>query len=1121
MAGRAGERRRLARIVKNSTLPSNMRKWIPVLSALLLPSSISHASPQVMDLRGEWSFQLDPQKAGLRGHWFKKELKDKVPLPGSTDEAGFGAKSEPDPVRLTREHRYVGPAWYQKTIEIPESWQGKRVVLFLERAMWETRLWLDDDFIGMQDSLCVPHRFDLTEYLTTGKHRLTLRIDNRLKINVGHEAPNPARSGWSRMWAMSLTEESQGNWNGVIGRIELQATDPVWIERVETHPDFDQKQTLVSAWVRSLAGAVSGTLEASASCAGHSMPAVSAGFRTKADNERSAADALSPVLGDLSGPYYERRALTRVDLVLPFGDGFKLWDEFSPNVYELNVSLRATGAKGENYSGSHRDTFGLRKFVADGKQLKLNGRTVFLRGNQDNCIHPKTAYPPMSRAEWLAFLQKHKDYGLNCMRFHSWCPPKAAFEAADELGMLVHVETPLWDGNGGAGRLPERAAFIRDESERILDAYGNHPSFVMMATGNELGTGQELFIQHLVEEWRARDKRRLYTATSHPFQPGRNDDFHVGADAVGGLARGIDHTTPGSLTLDFETTVGPVERPFIAHEIGQYTSFPDFYSWFDEKKYSGPLKAHYINMIRNRFEKLHPAARGPEFAKASGALQVLLYKTELEAMLRTPAMDGFHLNGLMDYPGEGIALIGMLDAMGDSKGLITPGHFRRFCSETVALAAIKEDEITGGGSFEADAMVRHHGPADIVGSRWNWKIAERSGKVVLEGDLGTHRVITGGLTALGKIEAKLPDVTMACEMVFSLSMAGTDVMNEWSFWVFPSATSEAVPDGVTFTDKWTHEVRDKLLDGGSVLLAADAGLLVNPVPGTFYTVFWGRGLFPHLPRPMGIHCDPKQGALAGFPTRDHSQFQWHSLLGGSTAMTLNDLPFGFEPVVSVIDDFNECHRLAALIEATVGKGRLLVCTLNLGKQGHRTPAQKQMLNSLLARAGDRKTTPAASLNIGQIDTILKPVRSMNLKRIGGSIAAASSSNPGMEKEKLHDGATGTFWHSRYDGGFAPPPHYVVLELPAGTAIAGLSYAAWSGGNGNGHVKSYAVSVSDDGKNWEPQLLSGALKPGAPGNQEIRFPAPAHNRFIKFEITDAVSMAGQPIAAIGELDVLLK
>ena len=87
---------------------------------------------------------------------------------------------------------------------------------------------------------------------------------------------------------------------------------------------------------------------------------------------------------------------------------------------------------------------------------------------------------------------------------------------------------------------------------------------------------------------------------------------------------------------------------------------------------------------------------------------------------------------------------------------------RRFCSETVALAAIKDDEISGGGSFEADAMVRHHGPADIEGSRWSWSIAERSGKVVLGGGLGTHKMITdavslGGqpIAAIGELDVLL------------------------------------------------------------------------------------------------------------------------------------------------------------------------------------------------------------------------------------------------------------------------------------------------------------------------------------------------------------------------------
>ncbi len=167
----------------------------------------------------------------------------------------------------------------------------------------------------------------------------------------------------------------------------------------------------------------------------------------------------------------------------------------------------------------------------------------------------------------------------------------------------------------------------------------------------------------------------------------------------------------------------------------------------------------------------------------------------------------------------------------------------------------------------------------------------------------------------------------------------------------------------------------------------------------------------------------------------------------------------------MIDDFNECNRLGLILEARVGGGRLLISTLNLGNEGQRTLAQRQMLKSPLARAGDRESHPAHSLTIDQLDKFFIPERSLTLKRIGGNVVEVSFFNPGMEKENMLDGSTRTFWHSRYDCGFAKPPHYVVIEVPAGTSVGGLSYAAWTGGNNNGHVKSYSVSVSDDGKSW--------------------------------------------------------
>jgi hypothetical protein len=938
-----------------------------VFLASILGGAVHYGmAQQTLDLSGTWSFQLDSEKVGERERWFEKDLEQSISLPGSTDEQGFGVKaSEPQKTRLTREYRYVDPAWYQKTIEIPGSWMGKHVELFLERAMWETKVWLDDHYIGSAESLCVPHHFNLSDYITPGSHRLTIRIDNRLKVNVGHNM-NLQGKGWARMWAMSLTEESQTNWNGVIGKLSIRVSDPVRIDRIEAYPDLGKQETRVVAYVRSSIGAVSGEVTVSASCSEHKMGPVTTKFTTKADDELSEQDSLSSVLGDLSGTFYESRAVSKVEMILPSGEGAKLWDEFSPNIYELKAALTAKGEKKVSYSHETTEKFGLREFVAVGNRFKLNGRTVFLRGNQDNCIHPKTAYPPMNKESWLDFLQKHKDYGLNCMRFHSWCPPEAAFEAADELGMFVHVEGPVWDGHGNIGYPADRAAFVRFELDRILREYGNHPSFCMLAIGNEFGNHREKYLQYIVEVLRYQDPRHLYTASCHPLDTTRNDDFHVAANGFRGMAR-RQPTVKEFPELDYEHAIKGVQRPFISHEIGQFTSFPDFYTWFNKEKYTGPLKAGYIGLFKDKFEQFHPPDRGRKFAKASGAVQVLQYKMEIEAMLRTPSMSGFHLNGLMDYPGEGVALIGMLDAMAESKGIITPEKWRQFCSETVPLANLSSVTFNSGDEFNVPVEVRHHGAKDLPASEWKWRITDQEGKDIEMGTLGKFDVPTGELTALGAIRRQLPQMRQPEELTLEVWMENSQVKNEWHFWVYPAGGAPQIPSDVLIAGEWAPEVKERLASGGKVLFTPAKEDVQDPVDVRFGTVFWGRGLFPDLVRSMGIYCHPAHPALSQFPTREYAGWQWYDLLTESYALTLNDLPFEYEPLVYMIDDFNESHRLGVLLEARVGEGSLLISTLNLGKDGERSLAQEQMLKSLLDYAGTDDFKPREAITVKQLD----------------------------------------------------------------------------------------------------------------------------------------------------------
>ena len=142
----------------------------------------------------------------------------------------------------------------------------------------------------------------------------------------------------------------------------------------------------------------------------------------------------------------------------------------------------------------------------------------------------------------------------------------------------------------------------------------------------------------------------------------------------------------------------------------------------------------------------------------------------------------------------------------------------------------------------------------------------------------------------------------------------------------------------------------------------------------------------------------------------------------------------------------------------------------------------------------------------------------NLQKIGGRYSV-SSFQEGMEKEKMQDGSNRTFWHTRFQPTVAKPPHSVILENPNGAEIEGLSYATWSGGNGNGQVKGYAIYLSDDGKSWGEPIVEGSLEIRLANEQPIRFPKKTTSRYLKFLVTAALSLDGKSIASVGKLDVL--
>jgi len=883
---------------------------------------VTERGETALSLAGLWQFKLDPLGGG--GRFSQWDSDAKITLPGSTDEAGQGEKNEAAQLYyLSRNFQYVGAAWYRRTITVPEGWLGRRVVLFLERPHWDTYVWLDDRYIGHQNSLSAPHEYELG-LLEPGSYTVTIKVDNTPKIGVGDANSS---SGHFNL-AHSLTEHTQTNWNGVVGRIELRATDAIWLEDVQVYPDVASSAVRVVITVqRAVEEAVTGSLTLEV-----------AGYP------------------ELTLPVVLRENITRIETAYAL-TGAEQWSEFTPALHTLKVRFYAE----ERYTDCRTVRFGLREFKTQGRQFKLNGTPVFLRGTLECCIFPLTGYPPTDVAAWTHLMKIAKAHGLNHLRFHSWCPPEAAFVAADELGLLLQVEGPFWAAFGSD---PEVDRFAYAEGDRILKTYGNHPSFCMLAVSNEpSGEKMEGFFADILAHWRAADPRHAYTGGSGwPSIP--ENDFHVTptprAYHWGDGLNGRFNAEPFATILDYSEFISQYEVPVVSHEIGEWTSYPGF----DQiKKYTGILEPRNLKAFRASLEAQGMLERAERFTAASGNLQVLLYKEEIEAALRTPEFGGFQLLSLSDFPGQGTALVGVLDAFWDSKGYVTPEAFREFCAETVLLARLPKVVWQQGETFTAQLEIAHFGAEPLYDQTLRWEIVAADGTLIASDTLQIAEIPLGSGIPLGSIETPL-EVDTPARLTLQVELEGTPYRNHWDLWFYPAQLTQ--PEGVHVTHQLDEQSLEVLRGGGSVLFLPLPETVLNDVPLGFTTPFWNTAWTEGQPPPtLGVLCDPEHPALASFPTYCHSSWQWWELLHGSKCLHLDGLP-QVELLIQVIDDWFTNRKLALALEAEALGGKLLICSADLATDLESRPVARQLRASLLSYMKSDAFLPSGKLSLDHL-----------------------------------------------------------------------------------------------------------------------------------------------------------
>ena len=903
---------------------------------------------QRLDLSGRWAFQLD----SLAG------FPDSLSLPGTTDTNRKGIRNEKmdETTYLSRTYYYKGKAWYRKQVVIPESWHGQSVRLVMERTK-PTQVYVDGLYAGSNTDISVPQNYDLSAFLLPGAHELTIVVDN------GESVP-PQLLGSSHAY----TESTQTNWNGIIGDFYLEAAAPCHLASVQVYPDYDARQATVRVAVQGrsrAAGAVKLTCRA----------------ETWNTDARQQVGPLEAVLSPSDSTYV---------FTLDLGDGAAEWSEFSPALYRTTVALEADGMRDVQTAD-----FGLRKFATRGTKFAINEKTTFLRGKHDACVFPLTAHVAMDVETWRHYFQVAKQYGINHYRFHSWCPPEACFEAADIEGIYLQPELPFW---GSLNRKDTALVdFLTKEGVRIQQEYSNHASFVMFAIGNEIW-GEQPVLEELVGRFRQEDSRHLYAYGSNnglgfagqqagedymtTCRVGQENDtsFVTHARASFSFADAYDggymnHTYPNTV-MNFDSAVARCTVPIISHETGQYQVYPNYE---EMKKYTGVLEPRNFAVFRERLAKAGMADQAHEFFLASGKWAAELYRAEIEMDLRTRGLGGFQLLDLQDYPGQGSAFVGMLDAFMDSKGLITPEEWRQSCDEVVLLFEAPSYTHFAHEPLTGKVAVANYSPDDLAGSLV-WRLLDSAGEIVMEGDWKVS-VPQGEVGEAGVLEVDLSSFSEAARCTLELELVDTPYRNAYPVWVYPSEIETAPADSSIFvTRKWDSRLVAHLQKGGKALWFPQAEDFPQAtVGGLFQTDYWNYRMFkticenahkPVSPGTLGLLVRTEHPVFRNFPTEFHTNWQWFPMVKQSHPMILDRLPQGYRPIVQVIDNIERNHKLGLLFEFAVGGGKLLVCMADLEAVQDK-PEARQFYAALLRYMEGDAFAPSLQLDADELISLFR------------------------------------------------------------------------------------------------------------------------------------------------------
>ena len=890
---------------------------------------------KLIDLSDLWTCEIP----GFRGQ---------MRLPGTLDENGIGFPDDPlhqwkvDEVerigfwkpgdsivtRLTRKHSFEGQAKISRLIkwDLPT---GKRIFVECERAR-HLRLLVNGQEASLFQpaSISTPYIFEVTD-LVTGEDEFTFLSDNSYP-SWPHDAI---------VYSSAASDETQTNWNGLLGYVRILVEEMNFISVVRVYPHDDSVDVRIEL---SLQQEWEGDLHVTS-------PALVGQMCTHVRLQAGQQEIICPNL--------------------KLSDGIKRWDTGEGNLYPLTVSSDAMNAQ--------TVSFGVRDFRGENGHLTLNGRRIFIRSEANCAAFPETGYIPMDVETWKGIVRRYQAYGVNCLRFHSHCPPEAAFIAADELGMLMQPELSHWNPND-AFASEEAKRYYETELMAILKHLANHPSFVMLTFGNELhaDAAGHAFMDHLLKKAKAYDPTRLYANGSNPhygaYGPDPCSDFYTSSNDQERRIRLTSAQCRGKLNQEYPNAQVNYDaemlalrtksaQPVFSFEVGQYEVLPDF----DEiNAFQGITSPENLKHIRKKVMEKGFDKDWKRMVSATGESSLLCYRAEVEAALRTRELSGISLLGLQDFPGQGTALVGMMNSHLQPKpySFGQPERFHTFFRDALPLALLPKYTYTAGETVEANIQIANYGKNNFVGS-CVWTIKGES--FFADGFLPIAAAPVGALTPLGTVHVPLEGIEAAEKLILTLSFCGVE--NEYPLWVYPEV-SPVCPENVYECRTLDEKAKEVLVHGGKVLLAPDATAEAMPhsLPTQFSPDFWSVCTFPNQAGGMGQLINDEHPIFKKFPTECWNTWQWWPMANTRALI----LPERIEAIITEMDSYAFLRPMAKLFECRCGGGKLMVSSMGLHNLTQ-YPEVKALRQAIYDYMVSEAFEPKQELSIDWIESLIQ------------------------------------------------------------------------------------------------------------------------------------------------------